>query len=431
MISAVYRCLTELGAPVIRLYLRRRLAAGREDAARFGERLGQASAPRPQGFLIWCHAASVGEAASLLALIHAMRAQYPAASILMTTGTVTSARMLENRLPPGVIHQYMPVDRLPYVRGFLDHWRPDLALWIESELWPNMLEGLRERRIPAVLLNGRMSDKSFRQWYRVRGWAKEILGTFSLCLTQTEAERGRFVTLGARPVRCIGNLKYAAAPLPCDMEELESLRAHFAGREVWLMASTHRGEEEIAGEVHKRLKKTRPTLLTVIVPRHAARGDEIAARLTGLGLKVAQRSKGETATEAADIYLADTMGESGLFYRLAPIVVMGGSFAAVGGHNPVEPARLGGALILGPSMFNFSEITREFLFQRAALQVQHANELGFTINRLMDNPAERQALALHARILAEDKQHVLDDILRELEPWLPRDSGFRIQDSGT
>jgi 3-deoxy-D-manno-octulosonic-acid transferase len=419
MISAAYRTLTELGAPVISYYLRRRLAAGREDAARFGERLGQASKPRPAGFLIWCHAASVGEAASLLALINALRVKCPEASILMTTGTVSSARILEGRLPPGVTHQYMPVDRLPYVRSFLDHWRPDLALWIESELWPNMLQTMRERKISAVLLNGRMSDKSFRQWYRIRGWAKEILGTFDLCLTQTEAERGRFVTLGARPVRCIGNLKYAAEPLPFDAAALETLRLATPGRDVWLMASTHRGEEDIAADVHKQLKRTRAQLLTIIVPRHAVRGDEIASRLVGSRFNVARRSRNEPITSTTDIYLADTMGELGLFYRFAPLVVMGGSFVAVGGHNPVEPAQLGSALILGPSMFNFAEITREFLLQRAALQLQHSNELGFTINRLIANPAEGQSLARNARVLAEDKQHVLGDVLKELEPWLP------------
>jgi 3-deoxy-D-manno-octulosonic-acid transferase len=420
MISFAYRTLTELGAPAISYYLRRRLAAGREDAARFGERLGKASLPRPEGFLIWCHAASVGEAASLLALIDKLRERYPRAAILVTTGTVTSARMLAGRLPSGVLHQYMPVDRKPYVQSFLSHWRPDLALWVESELWPNMLSGLRQRLIPAILLNGRMSEKSFRQWYRVRSWAKEILGTFNLCLTQTEAERGRFVTLGAKPVRCIGNLKYAAQPLPFDAPALDSLRAEVAGREVWLMASTHRGEEEMAAGAHRQLQPTRPGLLTIIVPRHAARGDEIAARLAGLGLKVARRSKGEAITPETAIYLADTMGELGLFYRLSPLVVMGGSFAAVGGHNPVEPAQLGSALVFGPSMFNFSEIVREFLNRRAALQLKHANELSFTINRLLSNPAEREAFARSAGILATEKRHVLEDIAQALEPWLEK-----------
>lgn len=418
MLSFAYRTLTDIGAPVIRAYLRRRLKAGREDAARFHERLGEASRERPEGFLIWSHAASVGEAVSILSLIDKVRENYPAARILITTGTVTSARLLEGRLPPDVIHQYIPVDVMPYVRRFLDHWHPDLVLWVESELWPNFLSVVRERKIPAVLLNGRMSDKSFRQWYRARKWTKEILGTFSLCLTQTEAERGRFVTLGAKPVHCVGNLKYAANPLPHSVEELNALKSTTAERKIWLMASTHQGEEEIAAEVHKQLKNKIPSLLTIIVPRHAVRGDEVMAQIASLGLKSARRSKGDAITADTDIYLGDTMGELGLFYRLAPIVAMGGSFIQNGGHNPVEVAQLGGALIFGPSMFNFSEITREFVFRHAAIQLRHANDLPVTIARLITNPYERDTMARNARVLADEKRHVLDDVLNELRPFL-------------
>jgi 3-deoxy-D-manno-octulosonic-acid transferase len=423
MISTAYRLLTDLGAPVIGFYLRRRLATGREDAARFGERLGQASRPRPAGFLIWCHAASVGEAASLLALVDRLRELYPRAAILMTTGTVTSARMLEGRLPRGALHQYVPVDRMPYVRRFLGHWRPDLVLWIESELWPNMLKELQTRRIPAILLNGRMSETSFRQWQRVRSWTREILGTFSLCLAQTEVERGRFAALGATGARCIGNLKYAARPLPFDERALDALLASTAGREVWMMASTHRGEEETAVSIHAKLKTSRPRLLTIIAPRHAVRGDEIAAQLQASGLAVARRSRGEAITPATDIYLADTMGELGLLYRLAPVVAMGGSFVPVGGHNPVEPAQLGAALVLGPSMFNFLEITREFLSRDAAMQVQNADELGSVLDRLLADADERAGYAHNAGLLAEEKRHVLDDVLQALKPWLEKGAG--------
>jgi 3-deoxy-D-manno-octulosonic-acid transferase len=419
MFATAYRYLTELGAPVIDMYLRRRLAAGREDAARFSERLGRASWPRPGGFLIWCHAASVGEAVSLLSLIDKIRQFYPAVNVLITTGTVTSARMLDGRLPEGVLHQYIPVDRLPYVKEFLDHWRPDLVLWVESELWPNMLMALKERNVPAVLLNARMSDKSFRQWYRVRSLAKQLLGTFNLSLTQTEDERGRFVTLGAKPVRCIGNLKYAAQPLPHNLAELERLSELIEHRFVWLMASTHRGEEEMAIDIHRQLKDRFPLLLTIIVPRHAVRGDEIAADLAKSGLKITRRSKGEVLESSTDVYLADTMGELGLFYRLSPITVMGGTFVPVGGHNPIEAARLGTALLFGPSMYNFSEITREFLGRKAARQVQHINELTYILTNLLTNDSERQDLARHASMLADDKSHVLDDILEAIKPWLP------------
>lgn len=421
MIAALYRFLTDFGAPAIHFYLRRRLASGREDAPRFQERLGVAAYERPEGHLIWCHAASVGEAASLLALIGYLRSHYARIPILITSGTVTSAKMLEGRLPDGVVHQYMPVDRLAYVRAFLNHWKPDLVLWVESELWPNMLAEIKARRIPAILLNGRMSDKSFRQWYRVKTWARDILGTFSLCLTQTEAERGRFVTLGAKPVRCIGNLKYAADPLPVDPDELDLMQRILGRRPVWVMASTHRGEEEFAIDAHRQLKQTYPDIVTIIAPRHAARGDEVALRLKESGLNFARRSARQGVAGTTDIYLADTMGELGLFYRLCPVVAMGGSFVPVGGHNPVEAAQLGAALLLGPHMFNFAEIVREFTNRRAALQLSHGNELAFSVGRLLGNPAERDSLARNAKNLASEKRHVLHDIMLELRPWLPAD----------
>ncbi|MDX2027523.1 MAG: 3-deoxy-D-manno-octulosonic acid transferase [Alphaproteobacteria bacterium] len=418
MMSQLYRALTDLGAPVIHLYLRRRLAQGREDAKRFPERLGHASQPRPQGRLIWCHAASVGEAASLLALIERLRVAYPDIHILVTTGTVTSAGMLAGRLPSGVIHQYVPVDRAAYVTRFLDHWKPEFALWVESELWPNMLTALQARVIPVVLLNGRMSDKSFRNWYRVKGWARKLLGAFVLCLTQTEDDRSRFVALGARPARCFGNMKYAAKPLPCDESELMRLRTDIGSRKLWIMASTHRGEEDIALEAHRRLRMKWPDLLTIIVPRHAVRGGEIARRMAEQGISVARRSRGDAIVPETEIYLADTMGELGLFYRLGRIVGIGGSFAPVGGHNLIEAAQLDTAIFFGPHMHNFSDMAREFTNNQAALPLQSANEIVFTIDRLLTSPETRDRYAYAARVLADQKRHILDQIMDALKPWL-------------
>ncbi|HUY67757.1 MAG TPA: 3-deoxy-D-manno-octulosonic acid transferase [Alphaproteobacteria bacterium] len=424
MLAFAYRLLTDLSAPFIGLYLWKRRRQGREDATRFGERFGRTSRPRPSGNLIWCHAASVGEAASILALLRRLRALYPATHILVTTGTVTSAKMLETRLPEGAFHQYVPVDRAAYVERFLDHWKPDFALLIESELWPNLLDALRKRLIPATLLNGRMSDKSFRRWYRAKTWARELMGAFVLCLTQTEDERGRFVALGARPARAIGNLKYAADPLPADEKELGRLKELLGRRPAWLMASSHRGEEDIACAAHKRLRVSWPDMLTVIVPRHARRGEEIARLIAEQGLRCARRSQAEDIAPGTDIYLADTMGELGLFYRLCPIAVIGGSFVRHGGHNPIEPAQLGCAIIFGPYMQNFAAIARDFTRADGALGLQGAGELAFTLDRLLQSPGERVQMARAARFLAEDKGHVLDQVMDALAPWIdPRAEG--------
>jgi 3-deoxy-D-manno-octulosonic-acid transferase len=418
MLASVYRVLTDLGAPFIGLYLLKRRAEGREDRARFGERFGQASKPRPEGRLVWCHAASVGEATSLLVLIERIRELYPATHILVTSGTVTSAHLLHDRLPQGVIHQYVPVDRMTYIVRFLDHWQPDFVLLIESEIWPNLITALRERLIPTALLNGRMSDRSFRRWYRVKSWARDLMGAFVLCLTQTEDERGRFVALGAKPARAIGNLKYAAKPLPAHEADLVHLHDKIGARPLWLMSSSHRGEEDMACAAHKKLREKWPDLLTIIVPRHSTRGTEIAEWIKSQDLSVARRSKDEDISKTTDIYLADTMGELGLFYRLCNLVVLGGSFVPHGGHNPIEPAQLGCAIIFGPHMFNFAEMAREFTRGNAAIQLNGAGELLFTLERFLKAPEERAMYAQAARLLADQKRHVLDQVMDALAPWL-------------
>ena len=418
MLSNLYRLATDLGAPFINHYMHRRLKAGREDASRFAERFGQASQDRPQGRVIWCHAASVGEAASLLLLIEKLHELYPDLSILLTTGTVTAARMIAPRLPSYAIHQYVPIDRVACIESFLEHWDPSLALWMESELWPNTLLALRDRNIPVVLLNARMSEKSFRNWHRVKTFAKELMSCFSLCLAQTESDRSRFVALGATPVKMIGNLKYASVPLPYDEKELAQLRDRTRGRKIWVMASTHHGEEAMAIEAHRALAVQHRDLLTVIVPRHAVRGDEVARALKDSGLRFVRRSKNEPLMFETEIYLADTMGELGLFYALCPIAVMGGSFVQTGGHNPIEPAQLGSAILFGPHMYNFSEIAREFLLAQAAQQVQHANEIAFAVEHLLSNQSESAQRAQAARNLAEQKRGILSEIIFELRPWL-------------
>lgn len=421
-LQAIYRALTDLGAPLIDACLGKRLKQGREDAARFSERKGMPSLPRPPGKLLWCHAASVGESLSLLALIDKIRSVFPGISILVTTGTVTSATLMLTRLPPGAYHQYIPVDRAPWVERFLNHWKPDIALWVESELWPNLLCAVRERHIPSALLNARMSDKSYHAWQRYApGWCRNLLAAFSLVLAQTERDAQRLSALGATQVKCLGNLKFAAAPASCDEAELASLREQIGQRPVWLIASTHPGEEELALLAHKSLRLKYARLLTIVVPRHPARGNDLATLIAEQhGLNVAQRSRKEPVRTETEIYLADTLGELGLFYRLAPIVAMGGSLlAGMGGHNPIEPAQLGAAIVLGPSMRNFEEIAQAFATQRAALKLASNEELCQTIDFLLSDANERQRLAQAAQNLATaSRQKTLDDTLAALRPLL-------------
>ncbi len=423
MMLPLYRSVTTVGGPLIRLYLARRMARGKEDPDRFDERLGRPSRPRPDGPLVWVHAASVGESISMLPLVARLRRDRPAMGVLMTTGTVTSARILEDRLPDGAVHQYVPVDRRSYVRRFLDHWRPDLVLWAESEFWPNLVCEPAGRGIPLVLVNGRISPRSFAGWRRLPRSIARLLAGFALCLGQTEADAERLTVLGAPRAKCVGNLKFAAAPLPADGAELEALGAAMDGRPRWLAASTHAGEEEAAGRVHARLAADRPDLLTIVVPRHAERGGAVAAALAHSGLAVARRAAGQPVAAGTQVYVADTMGELGLFYRLADVVFIGKSLLASGGQNPLEPAHLDCAIVHGPDMSNFEDIARRMAAADASETVADEAALAAAVGRLLDDPAACRRRARAARDFAAAESGVLDATLDELAPYLDQAAG--------
>lgn len=416
----LYAALLEAGGPLLDLYLARRMRAGREDAQRFGERRGIPSVPRPAGFLIWFHAASVGESMSMLRLLDRLQAERPGINILVTTGTVTSARMVADRLGNRVIHQYIPVDRAAWVTRFLDHWRPDCAVWIESEIWPNLLDGVARRGIPAALVNARMSVKSHRRWSLARRTIAHLLSTFDLCLAQTEMEATRLGELGARDVRYVGHLKFAADPLPADPAMLASLRAAIGARPLWVLASSHEGEDEIAIAAHQRLVAQYPDLLTVIVPRHTKRGPAIAGMARAAGLSAALRSAGLPPMQGDEVYVADSMGELGLWYRLSGIACIGGSLVPVGGHNPIEAAQLDCALLYGPHMFSLPGIAAELQAENAALVVEDAETLATAIRRLLADRPAALAMAAAARAIAERNRNVLERAFAALDPLIDR-----------
>jgi 3-deoxy-D-manno-octulosonic-acid transferase len=413
---SLYRAGTHLAAPFLSGLLRRRLANGKEDPDRIAERHGVPSQPRPDGPLIWLHAASVGESLSALSLISRLLALHPDAHILVTTGTVTSARLLATRLPERSFHQFFPLDVPGWGRRFIDHWRPDLVLWMESELWPNMLGELRRRGVPMALVNARMSEASFANWRRVPGAAAALLDNFAICFAQSDAQADRLRRLGAREVVCFGNLKYSAEPLPANDGDLITLRTLLAGREILLWASTHDGEEAIAGALHRELRRDHANLLTVIVPRHPARAEEIAAALTATGLGVRRRSQGDAVDAADDIYIADTMGELGLFYRVAKLAVVGGSFVPHGGHNPLEPAQLGCAVLFGADMSNFQSVADELTDAHAAIACADAAALETATRHLLADEPERTALARSAKTVADAHRDVVDRIVEYMAP---------------
>jgi 3-deoxy-D-manno-octulosonic-acid transferase len=418
MMLTAYNFAAILAAPLIALYLKRRRAQGKEDPVRFSERLGISKIARPTGPLVWLHGASVGEAISLLPLIDRLRIERPDATIVMTTGTVTSARLMAERLPEGILHQFVPIDRRSYVRRFLDHWQPDLVLWAESDFWPNLLFEPARRGIPMILINGRVSEKSFKRWLRFRGTMAKLLSGFSLCLGQTEIDAERLISLGAPVTKCLGNLKFAVPPLPADLSQLSTLENEISGRPVWLAASTHQGEEALISRVHTQLSKSHPGLLSIIVPRHATRGAEIAHTIISQGSNVSRRSQSKPITPETDIYIGDTMGELGLFYRLVDIVFIGKSLVPLGGQNPLEAMRLNCAVIHGPYMTNFSDMVGRMTTSCANIQVANEDQLLKTVDNLLKNSQEVSKIATTAKLFAEAEDHVLDDIVEELQPFL-------------
>ncbi|WP_371155656.1 3-deoxy-D-manno-octulosonic acid transferase [Jannaschia sp. 2305UL9-9] len=375
--------------------LQQRLDAGKEDAERLGERRGIPSIDRPDGPLIWFHAASVGESVSLLEMIRRMGEERPDVSFLITSGTITSAEILASRLPPRSFHQYVPLDVRPWVRRFLDHWAPDLIVLAEAEIWPALLHEASLRDIPVALINARMTAAAHRKWRRfARGAARSLLHRIAHVQAQEGETAGRLMSLGLPPERLevTGTLKEGSKALPHDEAERVALARALQGRPCWLAASTHEGEEAGAAEAHAQARRSWQKLLLVIAPRHPDRGDEIVSGLRLDGWRVAQRSADEPITTETEIYVADTVGEMGLWFRLCPVSFMGGSLVPIGGHNPFEPAALGSAILHGPHVENFADIFARLTNGNATCEVSDWADLGRTLAHVLE-PDEAARMA--------------------------------------
>lgn len=414
----LYQFLTSIAGPFIDLYLMKRRRKGKEDAERFPERLGKPSFPRPSGPLVWVHAASVGEAMSVQPLIKSIIDNHSSVHVLVTTVTVTSAHILEKRLPKRTFHQYVPVDRTTVVRRFLKHWKPDFALWVESELWPNLIIETHKTGCPMVQVNATISSDSLKKWQRAKKLAAKMLGCFSLTLPQTQDDAKRLEELGAKNVQFLGNLKFDAPALPADPKATGELVNMISERQVWVAASTHDGEEEIIAGVHEKLKETHPSMITIIAPRHPERGQAIANMLKQKKLKYAVRSKEEKIEEDTDIYIADTVGELGLFYRLTGLVFIGGSLVPHGGHNPLEAARLECAIITGPYIDTFSRVYKELFEVSAAIKVADGAELFEQVDNLLVDLEAQEKYSEASLKLVESKSGVLDQYAEALTPYL-------------
>jgi len=396
MFTTLYGLAGRVAAPGLkRLYLPRRLAAGKEEPRRLAERFGAATLPRPPGRLVWIHAASVGETLSVLPVVAALA---DSAEVLLTTGTVTSARLAADRLPARARHQFIPLDVPGWVQNFLDHWRPDVAVFVESELWPGILTAVDSRGIPRLLINARMSATSAKRWKRTGKIAHRLLGGFRYIHAQSANDAASLAALGMTDVKEWGNLKFFGPVLPADAAALAAVLA-LAPAPLWLAASTHVGEEEIVIAAHGLLLERFAALITIIAPRHPERGAGIAA-LAGR-YPVALRSRGE-APRSGGLYVADTLGELGLFYRAAPFAFVGNSLAGFGGHNVIEPARLGRAVIAGPHLENFTEGAARLRAAGALREITDAASLAAAVGDWLDDPAAASAAGAAAQAAFAD-----------------------------
>lgn len=412
----LYRVLSVLLFPFIEIYLFWRVYKKKEDKKRLRERFGKSTQPRPKGDLIWIHAVSVGETNSALIFVDELFKKFPESSVLFTTTTLTSASVVQSKIPTfkgAVIHQFLPIDSLFCVREFLQYWRPSKTFFIESEIWPNLISEAHSYGSKMFLINARMSQKSVNHWHYAKGFGVKIFENFDAIFAQSIEDQKRFADLSKKEVFFYGNLKSQARDLAFDDAEVANLKEQIGNRKFWIAASTHKGEEEIILKTHQNLKKYFPDILTILIPRHPNRAAEI--KLLFSETKFAQRSKKQKLTDSTEIYLADTLGELGNFYRLADFVFLGGSLLPIGGHNPFEPIRLNCAVITGPHVFNFAEVYENLKSQNACVFVNSADDLAKRVVDILSNPDLAKSLTEAGPKSLRQPENIAAKIIKKIE----------------
>ncbi|MET3589623.1 3-deoxy-D-manno-octulosonic-acid transferase [Bartonella silvatica] len=411
----IYRMVGFCLYPIVPFYLLLRTIRGKEEQGRQKERLGKSQKTRPQSPLIWLHAASVGETLALVPLINYILSMN--VNILLTTCTVTSSSLAKKHFGNRLIHQYAPLDLDRAVHRFINHWKPDLALICESEIWPLRIKELAKMRIPQILVNAHMSERSFKAWQKRQILAKHIFQHINLAIGQNERDVTYYNALGVKSVAFSGNLKADVLPI-----ENKALLAHYRNalnnRPIWAAISTHEGEEEVAFEVHKILKNYLPDLLTIIVPRHPERLEDLIKKCDHNNLRFIRRSSNTLPDANTDILWGDTIGEMGLFLRLSKVSFIGKSLCGNGGHNPLELALLGSAILTGPHVSNFQEMFEQFLKHDAAYMIEDTKQLSIQVYKLLTNEMLRQEMADKAYKVATEMAGALERTLKLLEPFL-------------
>lgn len=409
-----YRGASAALTPFAGLWLDARARNGKEDPARLSERYGHAPRPRPAGRLAWLHGASVGESGVALQIADALAKRDPQLSFLLTTGTKTSAELVERRMPARAQHLYAPLDSAGAARRFIQHWRPDLGVFVESELWPNLILEAQAAGVPLALVNARMSPQSIGRWTRWPNAARRLLDAFAIVLAADERTADALSALRNQRAPALGNLKLAAEAPPVNEAARAALETAIGARLLWLGASTHAGEEDILIAAHKKLRAHWPDALLILAPRHPDRGAEIATRAGDAPRRALQQDV------AGPIYVADTLGEMGLLYALTPVAFVAGSLMPhLKGHNPVEPAKLDAAIVTGPYVESFDDLFASLFAAGGATRASSADAIAEAIAALWREPEARTRSVAAARRVVEGGGAALEETVSRLAALLP------------
>lgn len=412
----LYRFISTFFLPLWIIFILYRLLRGKEELRRISERFAILKSLRsPNSKIIWIHAASVGESLVMLTLVNALAVKYTNHIFLLTTGTVTSAEIVQKRLPPKAIHQFIPIDEYFCIKRFFKYWRPDIGIIVESEIWPNLID-LGSKTCPMILVNATMSDRSYNRWQIFSGVARRILNKFSAILCQNEKIAEKYRSLSdVSEIKSCGNIKFSATQPSFDEVVLRKVKEEIGDRVVIIAVSTHPGDEEIICLLHNEIKNTYSSLLTIIVPRHPNRIDEISKLLYDKNIKFTTRTKGEDLS--SDIYIADTLGELGLFFNVAKITIVCGSFRN-GGHNIIEPAFFDTSILFGPDMRNSEDIAREFVKAKAAIQVSDSDDLIVAVKNILSGNIDELLMQNNAKLLLKKYRHIIDNYQNIIERYI-------------
>ncbi len=418
----LYKLLTYFFYPFASIYLYFRIFRKKEDPTRFVEKLAKINTPREKGFLIWFHVASIGEAMSILPLIDYYIKQEKVNKILITSITLSSGKVLKKRFNQSskVIHQFLPLDVNIYTSKFLKHWKPDLSIFIDSEIWPNLIIEIKKKSIPLLLVNARITKKSFLRWKLISNFAKKIFSKFDLCIASNKESENFLKILGAKNIKNYGNIKFSNIKNDTNKKLDLSFLDKIKDRKIWCAASTHPTEEILCANSHLKIKKNYSKVLTIIIPRHIDRVKNIEDELLKLNLKIILSSKLEDLTNETDILIVDSYGEALKFYNISKCVFLGKSLVKTlinnSGQNPIEPARLGCKIFHGPYVNNFIEIYDYLKTLNITKKVNNVEELSlalveeFKIDRIKDQETPKK-IEIYG-------QNIFNNVIMELKKYI-------------